>query len=679
MNAIKKFPAFTGLFLLLGFFVLSVWLIFEYAEKERNRDLMNWQARLGIIADTRKAAVEDWISDQKKQLSELSNNPTLQLYLSQYSSSANSNDEIMNAQLSHVRNLLHAASARFGFSQQASSSINIEYDSTRDKGLAVLDASANLLFSTKGFPKDLSRHKLVIERAITTAAFQLIDLYAAGNEKAAYGLVLPVFHIQKMQSQQAIGAVVVLFNPEDNLFRIIENKHLDTSTDETLLIKQTKNSLVFVSPLLNEFKVFHQMPVGNKNLAANFAYENIGGFALKRDYQGHDVLVTGRKIENTPWVLMQKISAKEALEESNKHQRFLLTTFLLLTLLLAALFIAIWRHSTSVRLQKITSVLESRTALLNAVSDNINEHIFLIDQDSHFVFANLSLANNLKVNPEDVIGKKLPSVVGSDVAETILGLSCNEDSGTQGCVVNLPLGDESDNYYHISSVELQQGDYKNTKLFVLHDITRLKSAQEKRDRLARGIISTLVKSVDLHDPYCVNHSERTREVAVDIALELNLEKERRDALELAALLANIGKLYVPREILIKMEPLSEDENDVLKKHIEYAVDILKQLEFEGPVVEIISQKNECLDGSGYPEGTVGDSILLESRILAVSNAFVAMTSSRAYRKGRAIKDVIDVLLQQADACYDRHVVAALFHIAENKTDWQKWQSVSRDE
>jgi HD-GYP domain-containing protein (c-di-GMP phosphodiesterase class II) len=521
---------------------------------------------------------------------------------------------------------------------------------------------------------DFSRYQSLIAQVLSSGKEQLIDIDSIGGQPV-FGFIMPVYPVQRMQSGQAPGAILVLFDPRRDIYPLLENLHLDTASDETLLIKEAQNSLVYISPLRDGLSVFHQM-ARDAGQAANFAFDKQGGFDLKPDYRGIDVLVTGREIDNTPWVLVQKIDADEALQESNNHQRFLLTTFSLLTLFIMALFIAVWRHSTSVRLQKITAALETRTALLNAVSDNINEHIFLIDNRGHFVFANLSLANCLNIRPEDVIGKNMASVLGADVAEQIAGLSCERDRGSLPCTLCLPLGDESSNSYHVSTVTLGQGEYQDAKLYVLHDITRLQEAQEKRDRLARGIISTLVKAVDLHDPFCVDHSERTREVSMEIARALGLDSSRCDALELAAMLANIGKLFVPKEILVKMEPLSRTENDILKKHIEYAVDILKQLDFEGPVVAIIAQKNEYLDGSGYPRGIHGEDILLESRILSVANAFVAMASSRAYRPGRPIKEVIDILLEQADSHYDRHVVAALFHVAENKTDWQRWQVVS---
>jgi len=676
MNVITKSPARTGLVLLILFFIISLALIMKYAEKERQRDMLNWQSRLGILADMRKAAVENWLFDRKSKLKSISENSTLQLYLSQYEELKENKDNIGHAQFSHVRNLLHATAKQFDFMGLSSGAVNTGYDESNKPGLAVFSKNGELLFSTKSFSTTVSPYKDLIDLALKTGGEQFIDMFSIENKYMRYGYVMPVFHIQKMQFQDPVGAVVVLLDPVSSLFNKLQNLHLNTDSDETLLLRSEKNSTVFLSPLRGVFNIFHQIPKANMNLAANFSIHKNGGFSLKQDYRNKKVLVTARKIENTPWVLMQKIDAVEALEESNSHQQFVLITFSLLTILLVVLFVAVWKHSTSARLQRMAAKLESRTVLLNAVTDHINEHIFLIDEENHFVFANLSIAKDLNIKAGEFVGKNMASVMGPDVVDKLQELTCEQDSDSS-CMIPLQLGD-SNNIYHVSTIVLRQGEYKGAKLFVLHDITSLKTAQEKRDRLARGIISTLVKAVDLYDPYCIDHSERTREVAVDIAHELQLPDDRCEALEMAALLANIGKLFVPKEILTKMEALSEEESNELKRHIEFAVDILKQLDFEGPVVDIISQKNESLDGSGYPNGLNGEDIMLESRILAVSNAFVAMASSRAYRQGRPIKEVVDILVEQSGSHYDRHVVAALFHIAENKSDWNKWQIVSQD-
>jgi len=667
---IKFSPAIASL-LLLVFMALSLWMIFEYAEKERDRDLMSWQSRLALLAEIRAIAIEDWIERRKAQLHKLANNTTVKLFLSQHANKDEINSEILNAQQGHVRNLLRASAERFGFAEDAAGVNQLNINKSSEYGLAILGDQQQLIMSTKGFPKNLKNNIAVIKKAYSSAQSQIIDLYAGNRQQPVYGYIIPVFHIQNLEKKEPVGAIMLLLNPQKNLYSILQNKQSVTKSDESLLVRQQGSSLVYISPVKDEFKLFHQLPDNNNLLAASYAFHSPGGFAEMKDYTGKSVLVTGRKIKNSPWSLVQKISAKEALQESNKHQKFLLTTFTLFVLMVAAAFIAIWRHSTSIRLQVLSHTLETRTALLDAVTDNIQENIMLVDKDERIEFINPAFAQVLGVDIHEVKSKHTYSILGKHTAG-MLKQSTTEPNHAQVCALSLG-GVEK--IYHITSTRLVSGEHRHEILFVLHDISEIKAEQEKREQLGRGIISTLVKAVDLHDPYCANHSERTREVAMEIAREMQLDKVQLESLEMASLLANIGKLFVPKEILTKMQKLSNEESDQLKKHIAYAVDILSELAFNGPVVDIISQKSERLDGSGYPNALVGNEIMLESRILAVADAFVAMASSRAYRQGRGVKEVVNTLIEQSETLYDRHVVAALFHISENKADWKTWQSI----
>lgn len=670
MKLLNKFPARTGLILLAIFFVVSVVVVLKYVESERQRDLAHWQSRLGMLADLRRTAVENELHIRRETLRDLAENPSLQLYLAQYINNAGNDDLILAAQQSHVRNLLAATADRLGLKTRQENSINLAARS--DYGIAVVNQTGTLLIASKGFPANISMLNNDIKTSLQSASIVLVDLFNSDSGQPVYGYIMPVF---QLQGRQATGAVIITLDPRQGLFNQLENSHLDTRSDETLLLRKDNNTLAFISPLQKDFALFHQLP-DNVQLAEIAGWKQSGGFIRGTDYRGIDVLLTTRSIASTPWTIVQKIDAAEALAESDQHQRFLLTGLLLLTGLICASFIAIWRHSSSVKLQHLTASLEAQTALLNAVSDNIHEMIFLLDKNKRFIFANPSLARTLGVQSQEIVGSSLNNVLGTDSAQILENMHHNLGNDADSPdIASLTIADTTSTY-HITSAVLPRGQYQHATLYVLHDISELKSAQDKRDRLARGIIATLVKAVDLHDPYCVDHSSRTREVALSIAAELSLEKSRREALEMAALLANIGKLFLPREILTKMEPLSESENEMLKWHIEYTVDILKQLDFEGPVVKIISQKNEHLDGSGYPRGLQAPDILTESRILAVANAFVAMASARAYREGRPINEVLSILLQQCDQHYDRHVVAALFHIAENKADWRSWQTAA---
>jgi PAS domain S-box-containing protein len=403
--------------------------------------------------------------------------------------------------------------------------------------------------------------------------------------------------------------------------------------------------------------------------------DKIGDFVVLPDYRRVPVLATARAIRNTSMILVQKIDVVEALAESLEHQQFILTVFLLVVFIVTISFIAIWRHATSLRLQKAKRRLEARAALLNAVGDSINDHIFLLDHENKLVFINDALARSLSIDNVDIRGKALNHLFNKEITERLLEIKpAKDDADVRNKEMRLEFNDKRHDY-HVSVVALNHPDYKQSHLYAMHDITALKDAQGRHNRLMDGIISTLAQVIDKHDPHCVHHSERTREVAVAIARAMVLPRERIDALAMAALLANIGKLYIPSEVLTNIEPLTEAEERMLRENINYSVEILKDLDFDGPVIEFVQQKNENLDGSGYPLGVSGEAIHLESRILAVANAFVAMTSARAYRSGKPVKEVLDILIAEADSRYDRQVIAALFHVAENHSDWVNWQQV----
>lgn len=670
-TSISGISPFVSSVFIVAFLAISLWLIIEYAEKERDRDLANWQSRLALLAEIRAKSVEDLVEGRRQELNYLANNSSLRLFLSQQGSENLINRSILSAQQGHIRNLISMSAVQFDLSEFSNNKKQLNLNRQSNYGLAILGMKQQLVMSTKGFPVDMGKHKEILNLVYESAKPQIIDLFSANNQLPVYGYIAPVFKIQDINMSSPVGAVMVLLDPQKDLYELLRNKQSATKTDESILVKQSGPSIVYLSPIKNEIKLFHQLPDNNNQLAASNAFHNVGGFFEMKDYQGDNVLITARKVQNTPWRLIQKISTDEALAESNKHQSFLLTTFTVFVLFVSAAFIAIWRHSTSVRLRELSDVLETRTVLLDAVTDNIQEHIVLTDKDSKIIFINPSFAKMFSLTSEELKSKHLAGVIGVDAAHQIEAVAGAEKGA---CVLPLEIN-ENKYIYHVTSTVLAFGDHKNARLFVLHDISKLKQEEEKREKLGRGIIGTLVKAVDLHDPYCANHSERTREVALEIAKELGLAEDKLETLGMAALLANIGKLFVPKSVLTKMEPLSAEESKQMRMHIEYAVDILCGLEFNGPVIEIIAQKNERMDGSGYPKGLAGEQILIESRILAVANAFVAMASSRAYREGREVSDVVNILLEQSEAEYDRHIVAALFHIAENKSNWNAWKRV----
>ncbi len=670
-------PAFIAFVLLLLFISGSIWLVLEYVSTEKQRDIDAWQARLSIMAESQQHSVEGWFAKQLENINTLATNPLVQLYVSQFTSAKTGNDETSRGQLHHLINLLNATADRASVFTPVNK-IKNNIDNKINDGVAVFNESRAVL-ATHYFPVNAAAVNQAYKYALKNQTVFISNIVnigssAAGTKQPRLIIVVPVNPVQSLNPDDFRGAIIAVINPENNLFQLLLKEWLTTDSEETLLVSLDEDSVNFLSPLKQGFELFHKqaLPENASAIAAN----NIGGFVSQQDYRQVQVLATARTVRHSSMILVQKIDVDEALLESKVHQNFILTVFLLAVFIVTISFIAIWRHATSLHLQKAMSRLKARAELLNAIGDSVNDHAFLLDHNNKLVFINDALAKSFSIDNVDVRGKSLNHIFNNEISNQLLAVKPGiDEDNVRNKEMRLEFKDKRYDY-HVSVIALKHLDYRQSYLYVMHDITKLKDVQGRHNRLMEGIISTLVQLIDKHDPHCVYHSQRTREVAVAIARAMGLPQKRIDALAMAALLANIGKLYIPEDMLTNIEPLTKEEELMLRKHVNYSVEILQDIEFDGPVITFIQQKNERLDGSGYPEGVSEDDIVQESRILSVANAFVAMTSSRAYRSGMPIKEVLDVLMSEADSRYDRHVIAALFHVVENHSAWLSWQQVS---
>ncbi|MCK4705254.1 MAG: PAS domain S-box protein, partial [Gammaproteobacteria bacterium] len=591
-------PVIIAVVLLSLFFSGSVWLVFEYVSAEKKRDIEDWQARLSIMAESQQHAVEAWLDVQVENINTLSSNPLLQLYVSQRSADKTLINETERGQLSHLKNLINATAERARvFTPINEIKNNIKSDI--NDGMAIVD-EAGVLLATRYFPVHDEKIKQSYHRAVEKKAVyisNITDMRAPGATEPAPRLIIivPVSSVQAMNANDIRAAVVAVINPENNLYKLLLKEWLTTTSEESLLVSLTANNINYLSRLKQGYEVFHQQVItGEKSqgfIAESIAAKSIGSFSVLPDYRQLSVLATARLIHNTTMILVQKIDVNEALFESRSHQKFILTSFLLVVFIITISFIAIWKHATSLRLQKAKQRLEARTALLNAVGDSIKDHMFLLDHKNKLVFINDALAKSFHIDNVDIRGKALNHVFNNEITEQLLEIKPGKN-GDNIRNKEMRLAFNKNRYdYHVSVMALNHTAYKQSHLFVMHDITEIKDAQGKHNRLMDGIISTLAHVIDKHDPHCEHHSQRTREVAIAIAGAMGLPKERVDVLAMAALLANIGKLYIPTEILTNMEPLTEEESLVLRENINYSVEILKDLEFGGPVIEFVQQKN----------------------------------------------------------------------------------------
>lgn len=206
-----------------------------------------------------------------------------------------------------------------------------------------------------------------------------------------------------------------------------------------------------------------------------------------------------------------------------------------------------------------------------------------------------------------------------------------------------------------------------TKPFDVHQLGRVieqnlerfntsrRKALKITDEVLSGTIRALVAAVDAKDPYTATHTARVTRLALALGRSMALTDEEMRVLEFAALLHDVGKIGVPREILQKPGPLTDDEWVTIRHHPVGSAAIVSEVGQLAEVATIVRHHHERIDGSGYPDGLCSDAIPFLARIIAVADAYEAMTSDRAYRKALSPTRAREVIIENLDRHFDKEM------------------------
>lgn len=197
-----------------------------------------------------------------------------------------------------------------------------------------------------------------------------------------------------------------------------------------------------------------------------------------------------------------------------------------------------------------------------------------------------------------------------------------------------------------SALEYYQLKHDNDKLIA--DLKELFS----------GTIKAIMEALDAKDSYTSGRSRRITYYSIQIAKQLGLSPIEIGKIELAGMLHDIGMIGVSDEILYKIDALSQEEYDEIKKHITYSVKILEDIKQLKDVVEIIKYHHEKHDGTGYPHGISGENIPIGSRIIAISDAFDSVISNRIYREKTDLHAALEEIKKASGTQFDPVIVSA---------------------
>ncbi len=210
-------------------------------------------------------------------------------------------------------------------------------------------------------------------------------------------------------------------------------------------------------------------------------------------------------------------------------------------------------------------------------------------------------------------------------------------------------------------------------VYIIRNITENKVLEkrfqdnfQRLQKTLKGTIEAFSLMVEMRDPYTSGHQQRVSELAIRIGLDMHLDEDVIESIRIASAIHDIGKIFVPSEILNKPGRVADIEFTMIKAHAQFGYDILKPIIFPWPLANIVYQHHERMDGSGYPNNLRGGDIMLEARILAVADVVEAMSSFRPYRPARGIEAALDEIRQHRTKLYDPEVVDRCLVLFEKK-------------
>ena len=326
--------------------------------------------------------------------------------------------------------------------------------------------------------------------------------------------------------------------------------------------------------------------------------------------------------------------------------------------------------------RKIEERLRREEQRFRALAEQSSDIILLVNRKGVITYEN-SAVSILGINADNRIGENVFERVHHDdmkiVYDSFIILFNDKNAPVQKAEIRLRNADGSWHTFEAMGSNLVRDNVIEAAIVNLRDITERKRADEKLrqtlDSLRKAVgttIQVMISAVEMRDPYTAGHQSRAANVARAIATEMGLSHDKIDAIRMAGTIHDIGKLSIPSEILTKPSKLTDIEYSIIKEHSQSGYEVLKSVESNLPLAEIVYQHHERMNGTGYPRNLKGDEILLEARIMAVADVVEAMASHRPYRASLGIEKALEEIEKNKGILYDEAVADACLRLFREK-------------
>ncbi len=584
------------------------------------------------------------------------NEPSLDLDISLSPEQDNEEDdlELFSAQLPLVRNTLYDY---------------VNYNGFTDARFA--DKGGSTLLSAMQRPPALSQAQLkIVQQAIDKNAIAFAPIRASSA-----GLILdfavPVLPLFAQNTSEPIASLMFTMPVLGQMAQFM-GRDLRTDNSYVPQIVQLSNEQYQALSINSPEPIPLESPLilDSDTFGLHFASRvSVDGKSAVYSY--------GRKVSNMDtWVILE-IPAS-VLEEKFSSLAwsifglgFLIAVGILLLLaLLWWVMIGNEQRAVADKFKNLYHLLAQQKNLLDSINMSLQVGLILVDTHGKIPIFNKAFADLVDRAEEDLEDVSLMTVFPGHVAGSIMEHihHIQDEAKSRTFEVEIP-DDNGDNLlYRVTIYPVKDADDESQiqgAVATFQDITAFRRNSEKNKKQQESIIRTFTRAVESIDPYLTGHSQMMSNLGVLICKELKFSEEDQKIVRDAALFSQLGKLFIPREILNKTEKLTPEESAVLRQIPDKAYEVLSSTGFSTQIAEAVREMNEQIDGLGYPQQLRGEQITVYAKILAITNAFCAMISARSFRDGLSYIEALNRLKSEPNR-FDSHIVDCLTAVLQTQ-------------
>ncbi|WP_319468381.1 HD domain-containing phosphohydrolase [uncultured Pseudodesulfovibrio sp.] len=651
--------------------VISVGILFlanKSISDRRSEALNNQEKRLGLLAHGRVEMVKEWLRNLSHQGDRLIKSDLFRLYASEvdsiegdlaaiFGAVAMEEGEIeedgaeLAAQLPMMQNMLREFSTYSGFTNAR-----------------ILNREGEAYIATDGHLPPMSDNQLDLAQESVKTKKPVYSPFRKTPQGLALDVYVPIFSPDAREDMaDAIGALMMTRQVAGKITDLMDNSSLSAKGERTRFMQRTAGKFFEVTPWTSE---------GFTAVTAQIALSQEGnlpfGDRTSLSEDDREVYSLGVVIPGSDWWVVQESDYDKAMKPIEAYTR---TVYIVAGLgILTALLIAglAWWVLTGVQSQRIAAEfkllanqIDDQKRFIDSINANIDEFITLKDMEGKYTYVNDAFAEAVGRDKSELIGMDAAAVFGFDTAKRLSAEDETVHRENRKVTISEPVFLLSQRHqFQISKSPYHGVDGTCEGVVeVYRDVTEFIAVQEKNKKLIQRAMEALGSTIEAADPYLGGHTKLLAGLSVEVARIMHLSEGDIAEIETAANLSQIGKMFVPNEILTKPGRLTDEEMAAMEEHVEHAYRILKDIDISEGVLQAIYQMNERIDGSGYPKNLKYDEIVLAARILSALNVFCAMIRPRSYRGAKEPQQALDILASESTK-FDSAVVDALASVVK---------------